>query len=158
MMKTTTFKTDPNRSPLDFSAVTDHAEFLGEIKMCMTPGSKGYWHPVCLAQIFSYRRSELGLMEWWERSVGDLWRKLYGLHEQCRQMGRHSGGSRRSLHRSSSCKFAALLVMRTGTIGAGQNLHHNVIFVINKFRTRPNDRNSLTNSSLGLFRERMPDE
>ncbi len=34
--------------PLDFTAVTDHAEFMGEIRMCNTPGLPGYWHPVCI--------------------------------------------------------------------------------------------------------------
>lgn len=28
--------------PLDFAAVTDHAEFLGEVGLCTTPGAKGY--------------------------------------------------------------------------------------------------------------------
>ena len=35
--------------PLDFTAVTDHSEFMGEMRMCTTKGSPGYWHPVCMA-------------------------------------------------------------------------------------------------------------
>ena len=35
--------------PLDFVAVTDHSEFLGEMRLCTTPGQPGYWHPVCIA-------------------------------------------------------------------------------------------------------------
>src|SRR5688572_23435158 len=30
------------RESLDFAAVTDHAEFLGEVSLCETPGSPGY--------------------------------------------------------------------------------------------------------------------
>ena len=28
--------------PLDFTAVTDHSEMLGDVSLCMTPGSPGY--------------------------------------------------------------------------------------------------------------------
>ncbi len=43
------------RRPLDFAAVTDHAEFFGEIRICLTPGLPGYNSLEC----FLYR-SELG--------------------------------------------------------------------------------------------------
>ena len=33
--------------PLDFAAVTDHSEFLGEVEMCITPGSAAYDSPFC---------------------------------------------------------------------------------------------------------------
>lgn len=33
--------------PLDFVAITDHAEFLGEVSMCTTPGSETYDSEVC---------------------------------------------------------------------------------------------------------------
>ncbi|MEO6027743.1 MAG: DUF3604 domain-containing protein, partial [Candidatus Binatia bacterium] len=35
------------RRPLDFTAVTDHAEFLGEIRTCLTPGAPGYDDSTC---------------------------------------------------------------------------------------------------------------
>jgi hypothetical protein len=36
--------------PLDFTAVTDHAEFLGPINLCTADPSKlAYWFPVCIA-------------------------------------------------------------------------------------------------------------
>lgn len=34
--------------PLDFAAVTDHAEFLGTVSVCTTPGADGYEHPDCI--------------------------------------------------------------------------------------------------------------
>ena len=34
--------------PLDFAAVTDHSEFLGEVETCVTPGSAGYDSPSCV--------------------------------------------------------------------------------------------------------------
>jgi hypothetical protein len=33
--------------PLDFAAVTDHSEFLGEVEMCTTPGSAAYDSAFC---------------------------------------------------------------------------------------------------------------
>ena len=35
--------------PLDFAAVTDHSEFLGEVESCLVPGSTGYDEPACAA-------------------------------------------------------------------------------------------------------------
>lgn len=35
------------RRPLDFTAVTDHSEFLGEIRTCLTPGLPGYDDQTC---------------------------------------------------------------------------------------------------------------
>jgi hypothetical protein len=32
---------------LDFAAVTDHAEFLGEVHICLTPDLPGYFAPLC---------------------------------------------------------------------------------------------------------------
>ena len=37
------------RRPLDFAAVTDHAEFLGEVRICLTPSHPGYSSPECTA-------------------------------------------------------------------------------------------------------------
>jgi hypothetical protein len=34
--------------PLDFAAVTDHAEFFGELDVCSTPGLPGYDTPACM--------------------------------------------------------------------------------------------------------------
>ena len=43
--------------PLQFAAVTDHAEFLGEVRICTTPGLDGHWHPVCLVHRYLPRWS-----------------------------------------------------------------------------------------------------
>ncbi len=40
------------RRPLDFAAITDHAELFGELRTCRTPGLPGYDAPICMV----YRR------------------------------------------------------------------------------------------------------
>ncbi len=35
--------------PLDFAAVTDHSEFLGEVEICLTPGARGWDSASCAA-------------------------------------------------------------------------------------------------------------
>ncbi len=35
------------RRPLDFTAISDHAEFFGEVQVCMVPGYPGYDDPLC---------------------------------------------------------------------------------------------------------------
>src|SRR5262249_42271358 len=37
---------------LDFTAVTDHSEFLGEVELCITPGSPAYDSNDCLRGAF----------------------------------------------------------------------------------------------------------
>jgi len=36
------------RQPLDFAAVTDHAEFFGETQVCTVPGNPGYDSQLCM--------------------------------------------------------------------------------------------------------------
>lgn len=36
------------RSPLDFAAVTDHAQGMGMVSLCHTPGSGAYWTLDCI--------------------------------------------------------------------------------------------------------------
>lgn len=44
--------------PLDFAAVTDHAEFLAEVEACTTPGSAAYDMPLCI----DYRANQNGAL------------------------------------------------------------------------------------------------
>ncbi len=119
--------------PLDFTAVTDHSEFLGEMRMCSTPGLTGYWHPVCIAHRWLPQLSfgtfaaygMAGKKRWGfcgednaacYAAAGDTWRDIQAAAEA-------------AYDRSGDCSFTSFVGYEwTASAGAGQNLHHNVIF------------------------------
>ncbi len=119
--------------PLDWTAVSDHAEFLGEVRICRTPGTWSYWHPVCIA----HRNSE---------SLNQLMLAAYGLvlkgrwgicgdgDETCFGVARGvwseiRAAAEEAYDRSPSCSFTSFVGYEwTGTVGEGSNLHRNVIF------------------------------
>lgn len=118
--------------PLDFVAVTDHAELLGETRICNSPGMEGYDSLVCT--IYRY----------WPR-VAFFWMNLTanrGLRhdfcgedgEICRQAASIPWKENRTAtdaayDRSSACRFTTFHAYEwTGGIGAGNNYHRNVVF------------------------------
>ncbi|MBP6724762.1 MAG: DUF3604 domain-containing protein [Halioglobus sp.] len=119
--------------PLDFAAVTDHAEFFGEMRMCMTPGMPGYWHPICFAHRWFPQLSFATFGAHGMRS-----KKRWGL---CGDAGSECFAAAKSTwqdvqqdaeaayDRSGDCSFTSFVGYEwTANVGAGQNLHHNVIF------------------------------
>ena len=119
--------------PLDFTAVTDHAEFLGEVHMCTTPGEPGYWHPVCLIQrhiprytFWTFGAAGLSYKHRWglcgdnnaicTEKAADMWRQIQQAAED-------------AYDRSSNCSFTSFVGYEWTAGGeTGENLHHNVIF------------------------------
>jgi hypothetical protein len=52
--------------PLDFTAVTDHAEFLGPINLCTEdPWTLAYWFPACIASRSEYFPIQLLAANYW---------------------------------------------------------------------------------------------
>lgn len=52
--------------PLDFTAVTDHGEFLGQISVCTSdPSRAGYWWPHCMMTRSDNRYVQLAAVAWW---------------------------------------------------------------------------------------------
>jgi len=119
--------------PLDFTAVTDHSEFLGEMRICMTPGLPGYWHPVCIAHRWLPQYSfgtfaAYGMVnkKRWGfcgednavclAAAADTWRDIQAAAEA-------------AYDRSGDCSFTSFVGYEwTANVGTGQNLHHNVVF------------------------------
>jgi hypothetical protein len=119
--------------PLDFTAVTDHSEFFGEMRMCATSGLPGYWHPACMLHRWYPSLSFLTFGAYGQKmkrrwgfcgeensqclaAANDTWRDIQLAAEQ-------------AYDRSSDCAFTSFVGYEwTANVGAGLNLHHNVIF------------------------------
>jgi hypothetical protein len=119
--------------PLDFVAVTDHAEMLGEVELCMTPGSPGYRSILCWIhrhfpsvsfRLLSLRtlilKSHRGICgkggEDCERAAAGVWQAIRDAAEE-------------AYDRSPACRFTSFVGYEwTATLEDGINLHRNVIF------------------------------
>ncbi len=119
--------------PLDFTAVTDHAEFMGEMRMCATRGAPGYWHPVCLAhrhvpRLSFYTFAAMGMA--YKHRWGFCGEDDEDCHAQAADTWRDiQRDAEDAYDRSSDCSFTSFVGYEWTASGeTGQNLHHNVIF------------------------------
>jgi hypothetical protein len=118
--------------PLDFAAVTDHAELLGEVNICSNPGLDGHDSLMCKI----YRN--------WPR-VAFFWMNFQASratrHDFCGEGGHLCEAAARApwnevleaadrhYDRSEACSFTTLPAYEwTGGAGLGRNFHRNVIF------------------------------
>ena len=119
--------------PLDFVALSDHAEFLGEMSICNTPGTWSYWHPICFAHrniptagVLAFGFRGLVDKERWGfcgedgqaclAKAGETWQEVIAAAEEANDA-------------SPECSFTSFVGYEwTASVGEGQNLHRNVIF------------------------------
>ncbi|WP_053235346.1 DUF3604 domain-containing protein [Sandaracinus amylolyticus] len=121
--------------PLDFAAITDHSEFLGEIAICTDPSSPGFTSRTCetwregrgrgghygeltasLAFAPPRRPSVCGTDPTLCASeLGDVWQEMNDAAED-------------AYDRSDACSFTTFVAYEwTGSAG-GDNIHRNVLF------------------------------
>jgi len=134
--------------PLDFAAVTDHAEFLGPVSLCTRKGSPSYATPGCRAF-----RGEALLQDSPFGAVGVRMRGLYPpdrgqdliesgefSEEICGEQGLRCQVERRSVwqeiqaaaerhsDRSEACRFTAFKAFEYSATPQLSKVHRNVIF------------------------------
>jgi hypothetical protein len=127
--------------PLDFAAVTDHAELFGEVVSCTTPGSKGYGSLICRVYR-NWPRAAFFLMN---TKASDGQR-----YEFCGEGGAHcldlamgpwqeiQQAAEAAYDRSEACSFTTFVAYEWSAVkGRVANLHRNVIFKNDKVPVRP---------------------
>ena len=120
--------------PLDFAAVTDHAEYYAEIEGCTTPGSAIYETPVCA----DYREADVAAVQaFGVRLANDEPERFT---ELCGEGGIDCGANGRSVWKdvqsaaeaadddSAACTFTAFTGYEWSGATGVSNLHRNVIF------------------------------
>ncbi len=115
--------------PLDFAAVTDHAELPGETSICKTPGLPGHVSIVCNV----YRRWPRVAFFWMNFTANTARRHDFCGEDGaiCRQAARSPWEDTQlaAAEANQPCEFTTFVAYEwTGAAGAGNNLHRNVIF------------------------------
>ncbi len=118
--------------PLDFAAVTDHAEYLGEVSLCLEPGGAAYDTPWCeearqngtvgvqwFGTPLSYeapdRLAQVCTDHDCLAAAGDVWSRIQQAAEE-------------AYDRTAACEFTSFVGYEwSGTPGVS-NLHRNVLF------------------------------
>lgn len=124
--------------PLDFTAVTDHAEYLGEEALCLDEDSDAYDHRRCRALRGEDLRSDMARHHARMLALVDLGTErsesLCGPEgERCVAHARGPWDSiqrsaERWYDRSESCDFTTFVAYEYSLAEQGSNLHRNVIF------------------------------
>ncbi|MEW6268992.1 MAG: DUF3604 domain-containing protein [Thermodesulfobacteriota bacterium] len=121
--------------PLDFAAVTDHAEFFGELSICETPGLPGYDGPTCMIYrrwprlayfLINGRASGTGSNVERFRFCGEQAADcLAAARTPWREIQEAAEGA---YDRTSACRFATFVGYEWTAAPDSNNLHRNVIF------------------------------
>ena len=128
--------------PLDFAMVSDHAELMGEVNICSTPGMDGYDSWACkvyrnfprMAYYMFNSRASVFASRWGfcgddgeicRQAASGPWREAQQAAEQ-------------AYDRSADCQFTSFVGYEwTGVAGRAANLHRNVLFRNNKVPELP---------------------
>ena len=124
--------------PLDFAAVTDHSELLGELYMCKTPESAGYTSFVCnmqrrwplLAYIFVSSRMLNSEMPVRYTFCGENGKHCRAAAEGPWKMIRDA--AEEAYDRSDACTFTSFVAYEWSGGPGGNMTHRNVIFADEK--------------------------
>ncbi len=118
-------------TPLDFVGITDHAEFLGEVARCTTPGADGYDSGVCV----DYRGGDDGALDFGSMMANPdptRWPEVCG-DDDCRpEAGERwqamAAAAEAAYDRTSACSFTAFASYEYTNTRGISNRHRNVVF------------------------------
>lgn len=146
------------RRPLDFTAVTDHAEFLGALNVCTTdPWQLGYWAPHCILTRSQNFYTQLLAVAWWSTLKGeDTETPLVCRLSDCTSAALSAWtlvqeAAERHYDRSSNCAFTTFVGYEYSNAPDFRNLHRNVIFRNEKVTPAP-----ISTYDTGLGPENVP--
>ncbi|MFK7975619.1 MAG: DUF3604 domain-containing protein [Halioglobus sp.] len=125
--------------PLDFTAVTDHAEFLGPINLCTQDSSKlAYWFPACIATRSENFYIQLLAANYWVSlgvtdSSADKAKSFACKLGNCDTAHQEAwstiqNAAEEHYDRSSDCTFTSFIGYEYTDAPDFSNLHRNVIF------------------------------
>ena len=124
--------------PLDFTSVTDHAEFLGQIEVCTTDAGKaGYWWPHCIMTRSQHLWTQLLAAHWWtilggqqesapEKSFACALSDCDTAEKQV--WDRIQQAAEDHYDRSEECEFTTFVGYEYTEAFDQKNMHRNVIF------------------------------
>ena len=127
--------------PLDFTAVTDHAEFLGPINLCTQDSGKlGYWFPYCMLTRSESFWPQLLALNYWQKvgvtggepgeergqSAVCSWSDCDQAHREAWE--RIQAAAEDHYDRSEACSFTTFVGYEYTDAPDFNNLHRNVIF------------------------------
>ena len=128
----TSSRTSKLNQPLDFAAVTDHAELLGEVRLCLDPQSAKYNGFQCRA----YRG--FPKLSYFYMNAKASMRKPLGMCGDSREMCLEAAekpwqeiiqAAEEHYDRTEACEFSTFVGYEwTGAAYSGNNLHRNIIF------------------------------
>jgi uncharacterized protein DUF3604 len=116
--------------PLDFAAVTDHSEYLGETSLCSTPGTAAYDSSTCVA----YRPPQSSFLDFGVGTAPPERAKICGdAGTACVEAAAPvwksiQDAAEAAYDRSKACSFTTFVAYEYSLAPYGTNLHRNVIF------------------------------
>lgn len=116
--------------PLDFTAVTDHSEQLGEVRICNDPNADGHNNWVCLVYRH-FPRAAFYMMNIRASQMGSRWGMCGEDGEHCLDVAADVWRDTQAAANAANdaCQFTAFNAYEwTGVYGRANNMHRNVIF------------------------------
>ncbi len=120
--------------PLDFAVVTDHAELLGETRICSTPGVTGHDDWLCRFIRFFPKLGYIAVNSRVYQAIGMPRYSVCGVDGSlCREIARDPWreiveAAQAHYDRTDRCSFTTFIGYEWTGMPDGQNIHRNVIF------------------------------